>query len=292
MSRIKHPVRAIREPFGTAGLVVACIALVLALTGAAFAAGKLTSKEKKEVEKIAKKFAGKPGPAGPAGANGSNGANGKDGVNGVNGAPGQNGESVTITNLAPGECANGEGGARFEAGSEEAEACNGKEGSPWTAGGTLPSGKTETGTWSWAVGSAGPAFSAISFPIPLAESLISSQVHFIEGPGSEAEGEELIIAPGEGLLKQPTECPGTFAEPKAEPGNLCVYTRFAFEVQMFSAKNEAEETKNVPRGELSSGAGALPVFGGSVGGGADGAVLAMTAEGTSLAYGTWAVTAE
>ena len=64
MKRLRHPIRAIREPFGTAGLIVACVALVLALTGAAFAAAGLTGKQKKEVEKIAKKYAGKPGAAG------------------------------------------------------------------------------------------------------------------------------------------------------------------------------------------------------------------------------------
>ncbi|MFL5898533.1 MAG: hypothetical protein ACJ76D_08740 [Solirubrobacterales bacterium] len=74
MKPLRHPIRGIREPFGTAGLIIACVPPVLALTGAAFAAGKPTSKQKKEVEKIAKKFAGKPGApgeTGPAGANGN-----------------------------------------------------------------------------------------------------------------------------------------------------------------------------------------------------------------------------
>ena len=51
------------------GLVIAVVAMLIALTGGAFAAsGALTGKQKKEVEKIAKKFAGKPGSSGFAGA--------------------------------------------------------------------------------------------------------------------------------------------------------------------------------------------------------------------------------
>src|SRR6478752_2320107 len=97
MNRLRHPVRAIREPFGTAGLVVACVALIAALGGTAFAAAKLNSTQKKEVEKIAKKFAGKPGapgaqgPAGPAGKDGSNGAAGAKGATGAKGVAGEDG---------------------------------------------------------------------------------------------------------------------------------------------------------------------------------------------------------
>jgi hypothetical protein len=80
---LRHPGRALREPFGKAGLIVACCALVLACTGAAFAAGRLTGPQKKEVGKIAAKVAkkdagkqgpaGKTGPAGPAGPAGAAG---------------------------------------------------------------------------------------------------------------------------------------------------------------------------------------------------------------------------
>src|SRR5262249_46017666 len=122
----------IREPFGTAGLVVACVALIAALGGTALAAAKLNSTQKKEVEKIAKKFAGKPGapgaagPPGPAGppregggqgrkrghpqdganrkdgGNGKDGANGKDGTNGTNGTDGTDGETPTGTTFTTG----------------------------------------------------------------------------------------------------------------------------------------------------------------------------------------------
>ena len=38
MKSFRHPVRAIREPFGTAGLIIAVVALVAAVGGNAFAA--------------------------------------------------------------------------------------------------------------------------------------------------------------------------------------------------------------------------------------------------------------
>jgi hypothetical protein len=102
--RLRHPIRSITEPFGTAGLIIAILALVLATTGAAFAAVGLNSKQKKEVTKIAKKYAGKPGATGPAGTAGTNGTNGKDGANGAPGspgAPGANGNTVLHGTEAP-----------------------------------------------------------------------------------------------------------------------------------------------------------------------------------------------
>lgn len=187
MSRIKHPIRAIEEPFGKAGLIVAVVALVLALTGAAFAATGLNGKQKKEVEKIAKKFAGKPGaagPQGPAGPQGSPGSNGKEGAQGKAGATGATG----------------------------ATGKQGKEGEPGILhpGETLPSEATETGNFiavalSPTVATAG---TAVSLPIPLesaAESVIFVSTEMVE--------EEEI----------PAGCSGSEAEPEAAPGNICVF---------------------------------------------------------------------
>jgi hypothetical protein len=174
MSRLKHPIRSLREPFGKAGLTVAILALVMALVGGAYAAGGLTKSQEKQVTKIAKKYAGKPGAAGatgPAGTPGTNGANGSPGKNGTNGK-------------------------------------NGEEGSPWTAGGTLPKGSTETGTWSisglYKEGEI--ATFPISFPIPLPAALGETAVHFV-GPGETS----------------PAGCPGSSQDPTAAEGNLCVY---------------------------------------------------------------------
>lgn len=137
----------IHQKLGTAGFIISIVALVAALGGSAYAAsGGLSGKQKKEVEKIAKKYAGKPGapgaagPAGPAGAKGDSGGAGSAGSAGTTGAKGATGAT----------------GATGQTG--------------FTA--TLPSGKTETGTWSFGIISKkGPAqnWVPISFPIPLVE---------------------------------------------------------------------------------------------------------------------------
>jgi hypothetical protein len=82
---------ALHKRLGTAGFVLAIAALVLAMTGAAFAAAGLTAKQKKEVTRIAKKFAGKPGPKGETGATGATGKEGPQGRQGIQGEPGTKG---------------------------------------------------------------------------------------------------------------------------------------------------------------------------------------------------------
>jgi len=225
MKLLKHPVRSIREPFGTAGLLVAILALVLATTGAALAAGALTGKQKKEVTKIAKKYAGKPGapgatgpagPVGPAGPKGDTGAKGDTGSQGNPGTPGAAGKGVVLTNEAKGaNCA--EGGTKVEVEGNAASkkyVCNGVNGtSGFTE--TLPSGETETGTWAFVnVGGtkfhAPNAYTSISFPIPLEE---GTEEGFVFSP-TETENEEYGS----------TGCAGSAEEPIAPPGVLCVYT--------------------------------------------------------------------
>jgi hypothetical protein len=128
--------------------------------------------------------------------------NGKTGNTGTNGT---NGESVTTTLLAAnngsGHCE--EGGAQFEAepakGKVKSYAC---AGSPWTAGGTLPSGQSETGAWGSFFTTAG--FDPISFTIPLKTAPVAAE--WIE----------------EGETSNP-HCKGNLATPTAEPGYLCVY---------------------------------------------------------------------
>jgi hypothetical protein len=159
---------------GTAGLVVAIVALVAALTGAAFAAGGLTKQQEKQVKKIAKKYAGKPGPAGPQGPAGAPGAKGDAGAKGDKGEKGEPGE----------------------------RGLEGSEGSPWTAGGVLPAGETETGTWAYGFSKQPIFFAPVSFPIPLTSA-----------PTPEILGEGATSA----------NCPGSAEEPSAEPGFLCVY---------------------------------------------------------------------
>ncbi|MGH7484032.1 MAG: hypothetical protein ACREMY_00330 [bacterium] len=213
-----------RDQIGTAGLVVAIIALIAALTGGALAAtgggplastsaqrqfkkgkSKLTKQQIKEVEKLAKKYAGKdggPGPPGPKGDAGATGV-GKEGSAGKEGKEGKEGEegaSVLATQVAIGDetACSKLGGAKYEVeGSDvSTEVCNGKEGSPWTAGGTLPPGAVEEGTWAFdrsvekfttevggvvqevTVGDSEKIRVPISFPIPLAGALDSTKVHY------------------------------------------------------------------------------------------------------------------
>jgi Collagen triple helix repeat (20 copies) len=231
MKLLRHPIRSVREPFGLAGVIVACVALVAALGGGAYAAsGGLTGKQKKEVEKIAKTYAGKPGangaagPAGPAGAPGAKGdtgvkgdagSPGEKGTSGNPGTPGEDGKSVEALAIEPGEegC-EGNGGATLEAeeSGEPHEICNG---SPWTVG-SLPPGKTEMGTW--AVGNTTSAeefvLTPISFSVPLSAELSSTSVHYVFAGHEEFEGVDLGPA---------VNCHGSVENPSAPAGMLCLY---------------------------------------------------------------------
>ena len=208
----------IREQLGTAGLMVAVVALVAALAGGAYAAsgGGLTGKQKKEVEKIAKKFAGKPGAPGVNGTNGTNGKDGAPGAAGKEGSPGAagkdgtDGKSVEVgaaTAGPTGECE--AGGATVQIKGEpltKKAVCNGEEGSPWTAGGTLPSEATETGVWR-IIGTGEEAqYVPLGFPIPLSSADVADvTAEFVK------EGEAN------------PNCPGTVLNPLAKSQFLCVY---------------------------------------------------------------------
>jgi hypothetical protein len=227
MKQLCNPVRAIREPFGTAGLIVACVALVAALGGSAIAArGVLTGKQQKEVRRIAESIA-KPGPQGPAGAPGSEGAPGAkgdkgdagaNGTNGTDGTDGADGESVSVINLAAangsGQCE--EGGAKFVNGTGEAWACNGGPG----GGGsgypeTLPPGHTETGYWEVqgekGLGSEFASLATFSFPLEVRP----------------AATERFLITDSSSTVEK-GKCPGEPEEPKATPGVLCLYVAGVF----------------------------------------------------------------
>jgi len=284
MKRLRHPVRAIREPFGTAGLVVACVALIAALGGTALAAkGALTGKQKKEVEKIAKKYAGKPGAPGANGkdgTNGSNGANGKDGTNGTSGTNGKDGKSVELEPADEFHC-NELGGTIVKVegeGGEGEEVCNGEEGepgpegpegNPWTELGVLPPEQTEKGTWSFFGTEADGEFmlAPVSFPIPLGAILDFEHVHFQE----DADFGSF--------------CEGTEANPKANPGEFCVYSNLSGEVNaLFNA-----EFKGVWRSVQIVGTDEEQAAGRT------GAILRFAFDGESgeraHGFGSWAVTA-
>jgi hypothetical protein len=190
----------LHERLGTAGLVVAIVALVVALGGTAFAAKKFITKQ--EAIKIAKKYAGKNGAPGATGPQGPAGSAGKDGAGGAPGKEGPQGKE----------------------GPEGEEGPPGQDGSPWVAGGTLPSGQTETGMWSLSgtYGAGQGGLVSISFPIPLAAELSGTTepeqngVHAVTTTGEEFNAVE-------GAFEPSVKCQGPAAAPKALAGNLCVY---------------------------------------------------------------------
>jgi Collagen triple helix repeat (20 copies) len=210
----------LRNRFGIPG-VISVIALVFAMLGGAYAAsdnaggGKATASAKAKKGPRGPKGpkgpagpAGPQGPAGPAGAKGdtgaagSNGTNGNDGAPGIDGTDGIDGTSVTTSAASAEECPSG--GIKVTSASPPAKVCNGQSG--FTA--TLPPEATETGAWAYAVPNLEVRAAAISFPIPLAAADAASTTVNISNEDPE-EFEQ--------------ECPGTAAEPKAEPGALCLY---------------------------------------------------------------------
>jgi len=161
--------RRIHDKLGTAGLIVAVVALIAALGGTALAAAGLNSKQKKEVKKIAKQFAGKPGATGPAGPKGDQGPKGDAGPKGDPGAKGDQGVP-------------------------------GKEGPAGPTETKLPAGETEKGLWQFQTDGQTEAFVSISFPLRVEPRPL--EWHFLgegaipteECPGTAAEPE---AAPGQ-----------------------------------------------------------------------------------------------
>jgi hypothetical protein len=244
----------------TPATVIATIALVFAMSGGAYAAGKYLITSTKQISpKVLKSLTGKTGPAGKAGTNGAPGANGAQGPAGATGPTGHAGAS--------GET--GAAGPAGAAGASGKEGKAGREGSPWTAGGTLPSGKTETGVWTTQNGQEGTV--QISFSIPLAEPLKwgegapgepEDQVHYINPSGNEVPTIHVEVA-------SHPDCPGTVAKPEAVPGHLCIYAG--------TAHNESESAWNETIVNPASG---------KPGAATAGAVL------IAAGRGTWAVTAK
>lgn len=261
-------------------------ALVFAMAGGALAAGAkhhakhhkkggvvITSTKQisKSVLTALKGNVGPVGPQGPAGVNGKDGVagvNGKDGVQGPQGQegkegkegpPGVNGKdgvSVTSASIPPGasEPCGEAGGVAYTSASGTENVCNGKEGSPWTAGGTLPSGKTETGAWALSASAEGPFnFTAISFTLELKKALEeASQVEYVTSSTGT------------------TNCKGTITAPTAAAGFLCVYQG----------------------GILNMKEPAVHNLGGGPGASKTGALVQATAEAGEprFAFGSWAVT--
>jgi hypothetical protein len=239
--------------------VAMTLALVFAMSGGAYAAKHYLITSTKQISpKVLKQLRGK---------------NGNDGAPGPTGAQGPQGTQGTQGSQGP----QGPEGPQGPAGKD---GVNGKEGSPWTAGGTLPTGSTETGAWSVSGPGNEFAFMTISFPIQLAKPLSEASVHFID-----AKGKEVIQKGSEFEEKSSTVCKGTATEPQAKSGNLCIYEAGGFglnEVTLVSGEKAVEPAKIFPAGASLSapnGAGVAGV----------GVVFGFVSE-TNLDEGTWAVT--
>lgn len=276
MKHLKHPVRAIREPFGTAGLIVAVVALIAALGGGAYAANAGS-----EGGKANASAAGKQGPRGPKGAKGAKGATGapgsagaqgpagplgapgSQGSPGANGTNGKDGTSVTTSPASEAECGKA-GGVKIVSASPPTKVCNGTTG--FTK--TLPPGETETGTWSIALPTTSIEFTVpISFPIPLAKAGAEAKAFFFTT--AQVANEEF------GTTGCKWEQGNVDAKPEATtPGTLCVFDEI---------------------GELNVGSGPLFLTPGEseVGGfGPAGSYMFFSGKGEPItASGTWAVTA-
>ncbi len=265
--------------------VTMTLALVFAMTGGAYAANKYLITSTKQINpKVISALKGKTGPrglagatgpvgpVGPAGPSGAKGENGAPGAAGEKGAAGAAGQSVTGKELTAKDSAcNKEGGSEFTAAEgKKTTACNGKEGSPWTAGGTLPSGKSEEGTWGEYNTKAveGEKTLAIAFGIPLKTAPVA---HFI-GANKELAGEV-----NEAAAIKEGKCTGNAQKPEAASGNLCVFSAGAVglggtPVLFFDPQDASKNT------EASGTAGTLLLF--------------SSETGFVVFAGTWVVTGD
>jgi hypothetical protein len=249
---------AIRRHFNATGLV-AVLALMFAMSGGAYAASRYVITSTKQISpKVLKSLQGK---AGKPGASGVQGLVGPAGPAGSQGPAGQ-------------------AGAKGEAGAPGKEGPPGKSGENGTTGftETLPAGKTLEGEWGLSVHALGPEVhrAAFSFGIPLSEAPVA---HYID-----TDGKELTIS-GE---ETSTTCPGSAAAPKAAPGNLCIYASSESGLSAEPAANEYLlhwKWGIAVNNQAGSGPATADPFGFDI-------TTLSIAEGNSVAYGSWAVTAE
>ena len=231
--------------------MVAVLALVFAMTGGAYAAKKYLVTSTKQISpSVLKALQGKTGAVGAPGASGAQGAQGPAGTAGPAGSAGAKGETGAAG-------AKGEKGATGAAGAPGAKGATGASGATGFTE-TLPSGKTETGTWAVAgnqpIGT--QVYEQVSFPIPLREP---------------AEGADHFLDPEETKEQTgPADCKGTLEHPTAAPGKLCFYT----------AEDVGLEGPNLNFGEWFNGYTSV----GTV-------MLFNHTEAVAHAQGTWAVTA-
>jgi len=93
----------IHDKLGTAGLIIAVVALIAAFSGAALAKGVIITKLSQISPKVQKKLKGAMGPQGPAGAQGPKGDPGPKGDAGAHGPEGPEGPQGVQGNPGPTE---------------------------------------------------------------------------------------------------------------------------------------------------------------------------------------------
>jgi hypothetical protein len=239
--------------------VVATFALVFAMSGGALAASHYLISSPKQIKpSVLKSLTGKAGPAGAAGANGATGPAGPTGPGGPQGAAGTNGTGT-----------NGTDGTNGKEGKE------GKEGPPGpTEFKVLPSGQSEHGVLGF-TGEEGevegyktlPLSFSIPLPAAIEEAQEATNVHVVEyGETAPEECEE-----------------GTLAEPKAAPGNLCIYIHSLSGAVIGNHNNPGKEITYNPESESGLGVGV----------GRSGALLSIYRNTTeqTVVRGVWVVTA-
>ncbi len=319
--------------------IVMTLALVFAMTGGAYAAGKYLITSTKQISpKVLKALVGKRGPAGHIGAAGSAGPVGSAGPAGIKGeagakgAPGGNGENgaagksvIVEEEKAKTAVCEGRGGTSFhaEGSTSKTYACTGKEGSPWTSGGTLPTNKSEKGTWSisyTATAANQPGTSAISYGIPLAS---QPKAHFIGSEASDGVGTGNLTS-GSNTIEGAAASSGGFTVGSTVSGKGIPPETIILAIEESGTKlelsQEATETStgvalttgvlppgckgNASEPEAESGnacifqsitgnAGPVRYFHGFLGGSTPygvGVFVYSQGEGTVLTTGTWAVT--
>lgn len=306
--------QAIRKHVNPA-TVMAFIALVLAMSGGAYAVGshggtgtggaatataaaKGTAAKSKSKSRyvitsakqispaVLKALQGKTGPAGaagaagPAGAQGAAGPAGSKGENGLAGSPGgsgPNGESVTSESLGPNQGGCKEGGSKFTVGGKTTTACSGERGVKGLQGEPwTPNSQLPPGATETGAWSFGPYPESEGVEIEVPVASFTIQLKEPLGP----EGAHFIKKNGEeeagyAVVGPQPACTGNVEDPTAAPGNLCVYEG--------GQMNHVKVFFPMTLGEENPGASTA------------GARLKVRtfkgSGGISYGYGTWAVTA-
>lgn len=207
----------IRKRLGAAGFATALIALVLALGGGAFAAQSVIITKLSQISpSVQKKLKGNRGPKGKEGPPGPQGAAGSPGPRGSAGPTGPAGPQGPTGPAGPTET-------------------------------SLPSGKSETGVWSFnqtGAGVLGEVWVSISFPLRVEPDIFEfGEPIYIREDGTSSDPEAA------------TDCPGTYENPTAVSGHVCLYSRVEHNatdagnfkedptsgfIQRFAVENESE----------------------------------------------------